>query len=213
MRRALVVPAAALRKVERLLRAGGWAAEPAPRGSGGDLAAALELGREGRAVVFVPPGARAARSLRRILVLHEGSPTAASGIGAADEAALASGAEIVVLHVPSLEPPPEEGSLPAPRLADHAHYDWHEWRQEFLRRFCGCSERVSLRLEVALGPPRETIAEQARRLRADLLVMTWKGDPRAGRAETLKAVAGSAPCPVLILPERAPADDGSRERE
>ena len=211
MMRPVVVPADAYRKVELLLRAAGWAAEPAPPESGDDLAAALALGARGREVVFVPPGARVARTLRRLLVLHEGGPAAAPGIDAANEAARASGAEVAVLHVPSLEPPPEAGSLPAPRFADHDYYDWLEWREEFLRRFRRAAAGISLRLEVALGPPAETILEQARRLRTDLMMVTWKGEPGVGRAQTLKAVAAGAPCPVLMLSEHAAARSGSGE--
>lgn len=124
-----------------------------------------------------------------------------------------SGAQIVVLHVPSLEPPQEAGSLPAPRLADHVYFDWLKWRGESLQRFTRAVERVPLRLEVALELPRETILTQARRLRADLMVVTWKGEARAGRAETLKAVAAGASCPVIIIREQTePARNRHRGR-
>jgi nucleotide-binding universal stress UspA family protein len=212
MTRPVVVPARALRRLTPLLGAAGWTAEAAPAGSADDLAGALALGAEGRDVVFVPPRARLARALRRIVVLHEGGPAADPGVDAANEAAVASGAEIVVVHVASIEPPSEAGSLPAPRFADHGYYDWLEWRREFLRRFGRASEGTSLRLEVALGPAHDTILERARRLRASLLVVTWKGEPGAGHAETLKAVAADAPCPVLILPERTGATRSRRRR-
>jgi hypothetical protein len=56
----------------------------------------------------------------------------------------------------------------------------------------------------------ESILAATRRLRPDLLVATWKGDPRQGRAERLKAVAQGAPCPVLILREPEPS---ARQRQ
>jgi len=198
----VVAPPRLAGAASRLARSAGWEAERAPDGSG--LAAALAAGAEGRSVLFVPAGARVPRRLRRILVLHEGSPAAAAGVDAANGAALATGAEIVVLHVPTLEPAAGPGALPAPRFLDQPQYEWPEWQREFMRRFCRCSEGVLLRLELAAGSPAEATLERARRLRADLLVVTWKGEAGPGRAETLKAVATAAPCPLLILPERRP---------
>jgi nucleotide-binding universal stress UspA family protein len=198
----VVAPARASGAAARLARSAGWKTEDGLCGR--DLAAALAAGSRGNRVLFVPPGARVPRRLRRILVLHEGSPAATPGVEAADEAGLATGAEIIVLHVPTLEPAAEPGSFAVPRLVDQPHYEWLEWRREFMRRFCHCSEGIRLTLELAVGSSTEATLERARRLRADLLVVTWKGEAGAGRAETLKAVAAAAPCPLLILPERRP---------
>ena len=166
------------------------------------MEAALRAGRGGRPVLFVAPGARIATALRRVLVLHDGTPGATVGVRAGERVALASGAEVAILHVPALEPPPEPGSLPAPRIVDHEHYDLPAWREEFLRRFCRCSPVVSVTLDVAIGPPAAAIPERARALRADVMVMTWKGATAAGRAMTLRAVAQRAPCPVFIVRDR-----------
>jgi hypothetical protein len=94
-----------------------WELEPGP--SAPDVGRALAVGAGGRPVVFVPAHARVARRLRSILVLHEGSPSATAGVDAASEVAVATGAEVVVLHVPAPEPSDEHGSLPAPRVVDH----------------------------------------------------------------------------------------------
>ena len=196
----VVAPAHRSGAASQLARSAGWEVEVTT--GGGDLPIALAAGAEGRSVFFVPGGARVARRLRRILVLHEGGPAAVGGVDAADRAALATGAEIVVLHVPTLEPAAGPSALAAPRVVDQPHYEWLEWQQEFMRRFCRCSEGISLRLELAAGSPAEATLERARRLRADLLVVTWKSEAGPGRAETLKAVAAAAPCPLLILPER-----------
>jgi nucleotide-binding universal stress UspA family protein len=199
-----VVPGGAAARARTLLATAGWEVEPGPQ-RGSDPAAALEVGGQGMAVLFVPRRARVARRLRRIVVLHEGSPAASAALEAADEAASACASEVVLLHVPMPAPAAEPGSLPAPRLADHQPYDWGEWRREFLRRFRG-SPGVSLRLEVLTGPAVEVILAAARRLRPDLIVATWKGVPGPGRAERLKGVARAAPCSVLMLlePEARP---------
>ncbi len=129
---------------------------------------------------------------------HEGSPGAHPGLDAADAGALMCGGEIVVLHVPFLKVVGGAGSRPAPRFADHAHHDWAEWRREFCRRFCRCSEGVEVRLEVGLGPPGPAIVEAARRLRAELVILSW-GRFTSGRAETVKTVLGSSPVPMLVV--------------
>jgi beta-phosphoglucomutase family hydrolase len=196
----IVAPAHRTAAASQLARSAGWEVDVDP--GEGDLPFALAAGADGRSVLFVPDGARVPRRLRLILVLHEGSPAAAAGVDAADRAALATGAEIVVLHVPTLEPAGGPGGFAAPRVIDQPHYEWLEWQEEFMRRFGHCSKDISLRFELAVGSPADAALERARRFRADLLVVTWKGEAGPSRAETLKTVAAAAPCPLLILPER-----------
>ena len=183
----------------RLARSAGFDAEVSPDTDG--LPAALAAGAAGSGIFFVREGARVPRRLRRIVVLHEGSPAASGGVDAGDRMALTTGAQIVMLHNPTLEPAAEPGTLPTPRFTDQPYYEWNEWQTEFLRRFCRSSEGVSVRLEVVSGSPAVPVLERARRLRADLIVLTWKGDAGPGHAKTLKAVAADAPCPLLILRE------------
>lgn len=195
----VVVPGKAAARARSLLEHAGWRSEKGPTDA--DLAEALSIGSGGCPVLFVPAAARIARGLSRILVLHEGTPSATAAVQVADEAACASGAEITVLHVPTPEMLEEPGSLHAPRMLDHAPHEWSEWRSEFERRFCRCSPGVSIKLDVTTGPPSASILAVARRLRPNLIIATWKGDPRPGRAELLKATAQQAPCPVLFLVE------------
>ena len=202
MTRVMVVPGGATKRVSALARGAKWDLEAASHGAAGDVEAALGVGQGGRPVLFVAPGARITQALRRVLVLHDGTPGATVSVRAGERAALASGADVAILHVPAPEPPLEPGSLPAPRIVDHEHYDLRAWREEFLRRFCRCSPVVSVTLDVAIGRPATAIPERARALRADVMVLTWKGVTAAGRAMTLRAVAQRAPCPVLIVPAR-----------
>jgi nucleotide-binding universal stress UspA family protein len=185
--------------------AAGWRLELAAV-VGSDADAALAAGAGGRWVLFVPPRARTARKLRRILVLHEGSPAVTPGLEAADAAAVATGASIAVVHVPSATTPPEPGSLPAPRFVDHDEYDWSEWRDEFVRRFCAGAKAADVSFDVVTGDVVPSVLARAKRLRADLVVVTWKGDASPGHAETVRSVLTAAPCPVLIVPERSPGE-------
>jgi hypothetical protein len=198
--RVVVVPPRATPRVRTLLGTTGWEVEPGPRGELDPMAALLASG-QGTPAVFVPVQTRVARRLHRIAVLHEGSPAASAGLEAADQAAVASASEVVMLHVAMLEPPAEPGSLCVPRVADHLPYEWEHWRGEFLRRFGRGSPGVPHRLEVLTGPAVEAIVAAARRLRPELMVATWKGVARPGRAELLKEVVRRAPCSVLMLLE------------
>ncbi len=204
----LLVPEGAEARARAMARRAGW--ELRAGGEGAAVEAALVAGAGGEPVLFVPPGARVPRNLRRILVPHEGSPAATSGMEAADQLGDVCGAEILVLHVPQVEAALGPGGLPVPRVVDHPGYDWEAWRQEFERRFCRCTEGVRVSLEVAAGPAVGSILEAARRLRADLIVMSWKQDAGEGRAETLKAVAREAPCPLLIVTEAGTGSEAAR---
>jgi nucleotide-binding universal stress UspA family protein len=193
------VPAAA----RALARAVGWQLEFAPPSGASDADSALAAGVEGRPVLFVPKGARVARTIRRIVVLHEGSPAVAPGLAIADKAALITGASVIVLHVAETRTPPEAGSLPIPSFVDHGHHDWSEWREEFIHRFC-TTESADVSLDVITGEVIPAVLARIGELGANLLVVTWKGDPSAGRAATARAVLGAAECPVLLVPEQGP---------
>lgn len=209
MRTIAVFPANASQRVRRLALAAGWDLEPFGEQPPTSEMAAVALARG--PVLVLPPGARAPRVLRRVVVVHEGSPLVAPAMEAADEAALGSGAEIVVLHVASAARPAAAGSLPAPCFVDHSGYDWEEWRAEFLRRFCRCSEGLCVRLEVTTGEPAVAIPTALRRLRPDLVVVSWKGQTGPGRGRVVRALLRQASCPVLVLREPTePEPEGSQ---
>jgi beta-phosphoglucomutase family hydrolase len=206
----LVVPPTARASVLALLSGTGWELEVAGVGGATDLDGTLRLGAPGRGVVFVPPGATVAGSVRRVAVLHGGSPASSQAVEAADHIAVSTGAEVVVVHVPDAEAPSEPGSLTTMRVADHGPYDWPQWRDEFLRRLCPVSPGVSLTLELPSGPPVVAILDVVSRVGADLVVAAWKGSLDPGRAQTLRGVATRSPCPVVIL--RLPGSVEERAR-
>jgi nucleotide-binding universal stress UspA family protein len=172
-----------------------------------DVAAVLAACAKWGTVLFVPPPAQMPLRLTRIVVLRDGAPAASRALSAA-EALLADGqAELIVLHVAGASLPTVVGSLSAPRMADHRPIDLAEWRHEFSRRFCLSSSGRTLRLEVALGPPSAPIVEVARRLGADLMVLTWGGSLETGRARTLRRLCAASPCPILIVKSQPVAAD------
>jgi nucleotide-binding universal stress UspA family protein len=167
-----------------------------------DMDAVLEECAKRGSVLFVPPAAHVSRSVERILVPHDGTPSASLALDAAEEVGAECHAEIVVLHVVTPEPPTDAGSLPAPRFLDHGWYEWAEWRVEFSRRFCQGPSGKAHRLEVALGPPWKSIPEAARRLEVDLMVLAWHGSLRPTRARSVRRLCPASPCPVLIVKQR-----------
>lgn len=196
--RTIAVTPGILKRAGSLAAAAGWDLQPSL-----DEQARPETALVGthEPVLVVPPGGRVPSALRRILVVHEGSPLVAPAMQVADETAHRSGAEIVVLHVASVKRPTAPGSLPAPRFADHCGYDWEEWRSEFLRRFCRCSEGLRARLEVITGEPALALTAALRRLGPDLVLATWKGKTGPERGRVLRALLRDSPCPVLVLRE------------
>lgn len=210
MRPIAVIPASALSSVERLLAAAGWQGKRVPKGWADDAGAAVALADSGRTVLFVPPGAPVPRHVRRIVVVHGGSRAERAGVDAADEAAVATRAEVVVLFVPSASPPIAAASL-AFTMGDHPEHDWAEWREEFMNRFCRCAEGVALSLRVATGGTARSVPFTSRQVRADLVIVTRDGGSDPSRAATLVAILAACPCPVLVVPAAGKARE-IRER-
>jgi hypothetical protein len=184
-----VLPNEAASKAEALLAAVGWKAAPGTKRGDGRAEAALDVVRRGEPVLSIPADARPASRVRRIVVIHKGSRGDRAGMDAADEAAVASRAEIVVLHVPRSSPSSTKASMPF-RMADHGTYDWNEWREEFMRRFCRCSPGVRIELRVGAAS-KALLRDQIRDVRPDLVIVSG--------VRTFDAVR-EVGTPVLIVP-------------
>lgn len=151
-----------------------------------------------------PPGSY---QIRRILLAHDGTPTADIAIAPTADLAHRAGAEVIALHVAARKAAQlaEPGSLPAPRYVDQPQHEWPTWASEFVQRMMalGASPAaVNFKLLVTGGQPGSEIAQYAHQNGADLVVMTWHGrwcDPE--HAGTLKVVARRSACPVLLIRE------------
>jgi hypothetical protein len=184
-----VIPNEAGPLVAEVLESAGWTMAPQTSRADGTADAPLDVVRRGSPVLSVPEGAKRSGRLRRIAVVHKGSRGDRAGMDAADEAAVASRARIVVLHVPRSSPSTAAASMPF-RMADHGTYDWSEWREEFLRRFCRCSPGVRIELRVGAATT-ALLADQVREERPDLVIVSG--------IRTFESVRGVG-VPVLIVP-------------
>jgi hypothetical protein len=114
--RTLVAPPSAVPRVLPLFSPTGWDLEAAPPGDAAEPQVALGLAGPGQVLVFVRPGASVPASLRRVVVLHDGTLASSPAVQAADRLATSTGAELVVVHLAELDPPTDPGSLTAPRV-------------------------------------------------------------------------------------------------
>ena len=96
-----------------LLEAAGWKAASTTTRADGTAEAALDVVRRGKPVMSVPRDAKPSGKVRKIVVVHKGSRGDRAGMDAADEAAVASHAKIVVLHVPRSSPSSTSTTRPA----------------------------------------------------------------------------------------------------
>ena len=161
---------------------------------------ALELLEKSRRLLLVVrPGMRPIHDLKRIIVPMEGSPSTSAAMRVADDSFCARGREIVMVHVVTGATPAEPGSMPAPRFMDQEHYEWVEWQDEFRMRFSQCPRGGRHRVCVRVGEPGPAIVAEARDMRAELVVVSWRGDLGPGQAERLKLLLEKSPCPLLLV--------------
>ena len=149
-------------------------------------------------------------TLHRILLPHDGTPTAAAAVSPAMDLVHQSGAALDVLHivVPAASRPPEPGTLTMSRYADQPHYELPFWEGEFLdrmRAICPIPPSAHTRLFVRVGTPGEVITRFARDHASDLIILAWSGSIDAERARTFKEVIHRSPCPTIVLRTDLPA--------
>lgn len=196
MRTIEITPPKAISRAMRMAESAGWSLEPSKE-SGAEKAVVNT--RE--PILVVPAHAKVSRKLSKIMVVHEGSPLVTPAMEMADEIACQSGADIVVLHVLSMKRPFTPGSLPSPRFTDNPGYAMEEWRVEFFRRFCQLSEGLQVNLEVTSGEPAVAISDAIRRIKPNLVLVTWKGKTEPGHSRVLRMLLRDSISPVLVLRE------------
>jgi nucleotide-binding universal stress UspA family protein len=180
-----------------------------PQPIGGVAEAVLSSALD-RVVLVSPERARDGCRIKRVLLAHDGTPSADVAIAPAADVAHRAGAEVTAMHVAAGNAgPAEPGSLPAPRYMDQPQHEWPAWAGEFLDRMMALGAppaTVNFKLLVTGGQPGSEVAEFAREHAADLVVVSWHGRWEEPRAGTLKAIVHSSGCPVLLMyaPEPAP---------
>jgi nucleotide-binding universal stress UspA family protein len=170
----------------------------------GTVALAM-LGRAPDCLVLVAPEQDAhGWRLRRVVMAHDGTPSADHAILPTANLAHRAGAEVIALHVAarSAEKPSEPGSLPAPRYIDQPQHVWPAWAGEFLERMLalgGSPRALNFKLLVTGGQPGSEIAQFARENQADLVVLPWHGKWDEQQSGAVNAVVRRSGCPVLLI--------------
>ncbi len=170
----------------------------------GALAEAILTEAPARLVLVTSDAAEHPWQLRRVLLAHDGTPSADAAISPTANLAQRAGAEVIAMHVAARgsEAPDEPGSLPAPRYVDQPQHEWPAWAGEFVERMIALgapTSSVNFKLLVTGGQPGSEIAQFARDHRIDLVVLPWHGNWEAQRSGAVNAVVRRSGCPVLLL--------------
>jgi nucleotide-binding universal stress UspA family protein len=142
-------------------------------------------------LVVVPPDARRADRLRRVLVPLEGGEAALHTPRTIVELAQGEELDVVVLHVL------EEESLPL--FTDQPQHEQAAQVEEFLRRYCpwGIGK---VRLEVRVGRCDELVPLVADEMDADIVALGWSQELEPGRAPVVHAALARGGIPVMLVP-------------
>ena len=157
-------------------------------------------------LILVPPDRRPEPwTLRRLLLLHDGTPSTSVAVRPAAELAHEAGAELLVLHVGdgSGHVPAEPGTLAVPRYLDQPQHEWPAWADEFLARLaCFCPiDPGRIRLRLARGETALEILRLASQERSDLIVLAQDGADQSAGSGTLERILEESPCPVMLVPK------------
>ena len=181
-----------------------------PRGAIGSVAARVLQDASCPVVLVRPQRGTHPWALRQIVLPHDGTPTSAAALGPAVSLAQLSGAEIIVLHVPTADLPDEPDSYTMPQYVDQPQHEWPMWAREFLERTLNLSEQspeIRTRLFLRRGKPGDEVVRLATEQEADLIALAWHGSLEVGRAGIVKQVLKEAPCPIFTLRIEAPAEE------
>ena len=173
----------------------------------GTVAEAVLSKGPARVLLIAPERGLQEWTIRRVLLAHDGTPSADTAIAPAADIVSRAKAEVTAIHVAARKAPrsSEEGSLPAPRYVDQPQHEWPAWAGEFLDRMLALGSppaAVDFKLLVTGGQPGSEVAQIARDSNADLVVVAWHGHWEEPRAGTLKIIARRSGCPVLLVNTR-----------
>jgi nucleotide-binding universal stress UspA family protein len=131
-------------------------------------------------VVVVPPVARVAPILRRVLIPLEGTISTSLAPRSMVELGRSTTIEVVALHVD------EDG------CGDD---------EEFLRRFCPWGIGY-VKLERRAGDRRDLVPQVAEELGCDLIALGWAQELSEGRAAVVRAALERSRLPIMLIPVR-----------
>ncbi len=140
-------------------------------------------------VVLVPPEARPAPTIRRVVVAMEGTARSPRHLQRTVELVEASQLELFVVHVDDVD------SIPS--FSDHVEYDTEAYADEFLARYCPGAPHA--RMATRIGRPADEILAACDDLRPDVLAMGWHQSAAPGRGVVVREVIGRTPVPVLLI--------------
>ena len=140
---------------------------------------------------------------KRILLAYDGSESGQKALLDCREIALLTGGD---LYLVAVMPPPAafiggEGGIYDPNLEEQEKREYQSILDEGLKRLLEAGHKVSG--EVLMGEPVDEIAEYARRIKADLIVVGhrhlkgWAA--RWWRGSVSRALIEVAPCSVLVV--------------
>lgn len=170
----------------------------------GSVTEAVLAGNPEVIVLVVPEFQRESFTLERIVLAHDGTPTAAVAARYAGELAHRSRAEVLAVHVaaPRTVAPEESGSLPAPQYVDQPQHEWPSWTGEFSSRLLALGVPVSsvkFKVMVVGGQPGSELAQLARAKKVDMMVLANSGDWKHCRHNLVRAVIRGSGCPVMLV--------------
>jgi nucleotide-binding universal stress UspA family protein len=141
-------------------------------------------------IVVVPPAARVAPRLRRVLVPLEGTTSSSLAPRSIVELAADAEVDLIALHV------------------NGTHED-EQWTREFLGRFCPWGVG-SVRLAQRMGSREELIPLVAEESQSDLIVLGWAQELSEGRAPVVRATLERSTMPVMLIPVSVGGEEDER---
>jgi nucleotide-binding universal stress UspA family protein len=141
------------------------------------------------------------RHLRRVLVPLDRSSDATAAVQYASALALATGAQLHLLHVLGDDPAVRRAPV-APPYTDQPQHELAAWTEEFIRESFAAEprpEKVDCQCALRVGVPGDQIAAYAEEEDCDLIVAAWAGSLVPGRAAVVRTLLERARCPLLFV--------------
>jgi nucleotide-binding universal stress UspA family protein len=124
-----------------------------------------------------------------VVIAVEGTPSKARALKRAVDLAVATGLELIVVHVD------DERSMPL--FSDQVQHETESYAREFLARYCRGAPEA--RLELRIGLPAEEILSTVEQVEADMVAIGWPQTTDSGRGLVARAILDRSRTPVLLV--------------